>query len=147
MYTFETNIRVHYALTDQMGVVYHGHYAQFFEIGRTEAIRSLGFTYKELEAMGIIMPVVDMHMKFLRPVKYDDLIIVRITLRELPIHHKIVFYCDVIDQKGEICTTATVTLYFMEAATMKRSLMPDAMRHRLAPFFEIDENTDSTSKA
>lgn len=62
MYTHSTQIRIHYALTDQMGVVYYGNYAQFFEIARTEAIRQLGFTYKELEAMGVMMPVSDMHI-------------------------------------------------------------------------------------
>ena len=67
MYTTTTEIRIHYALTDQMGVVYHGHYAQFYEIGRGEAIRELGYTYKDIEAMGIIMPVVDIHSRFLRP--------------------------------------------------------------------------------
>ena len=71
MFTSETQIRIHYALTDQMGVVYHGHYAQFYEIGRTELIRTLGFTYKEIEAMGIVLAVTDMHIRFLRPAKYD----------------------------------------------------------------------------
>ncbi|MCY7293756.1 MAG: acyl-CoA thioesterase, partial [Ferruginibacter sp.] len=67
MFITETQIRMHYALTDQMGVVYYGNYAQFYEIGRTEAIRQLGYTYKDIEAMGIIMPVVEMNSKFLRP--------------------------------------------------------------------------------
>jgi acyl-CoA thioester hydrolase len=135
MYESSTQIRVHYALTDQMGVVYHGHYAQFFEIGRAEAIRQLGFTYKELEAMGIIMPVVDFHARFLAPVKYDELITVKITLRELPIHHKVIFYCDVYTETGTLATSGTVTLYFMEAATMKRSEMPAALREKLEPYF------------
>src|SRR4051812_32323459 len=74
MFVTETPIRIHYALTDQMGMVYYGHYAQFYEIGRTEAIRQIGYTYKEIEALGIIMPVVEIHSKFLRPAKYDDLI-------------------------------------------------------------------------
>ncbi len=77
MFTSETQIRIHYALTDQMGVVYHGHYAQFYEIGRTEAIRELGFTYKEIEKMGILLVVTDIHTRFLRPAKYDDLITVK----------------------------------------------------------------------
>lgn len=135
MFESSTQIRVHYALTDQMGVVYHGHYAQFFEIGRSEAIRKLGFTYKELEAMGIIMPVVDFHAKFLYPVKYDELITVKITLREMPQHHKIVFYSDVFNEEGRLCTTGTVTLYFMEAATMKRADLPQPLRERLEPYF------------
>ncbi|MES2776786.1 MAG: thioesterase family protein [Bacteroidota bacterium] len=139
MFTASTQIRVHYALTDQMGVVYHGHYAQFFEIGRTEAIRKLGFTYKEIEAMGIIMPVVDLHTKFLRPVKYDELITVKITLRELPIHHKVVFHSEVFNEENQLCTAGDVTLYFMEAATMKRCEMPDALKEKLFPYFITEE--------
>jgi len=92
MYITTTAIRVHYALTDQMGVVYHGHYAQFYEMGRAEAIRNLGYSYKDIEAMGIIMPVVDLRSRYLRPAKYDDLITVKTILKEMPLHHKIVFH-------------------------------------------------------
>ena len=99
MFITETKIRIHYALTDQMGVVYHGHYAQFYEIGRGEAIREIGFTYKDIEAMGIIMPVVDIHSRFLRPAKYDDLITVKTTLKELPLHHKIVFHSEIFNEQ------------------------------------------------
>ena len=95
MFTTETQIRIHYALTDQMGVVYHGHYAQFYEIGRAEAIRQIGYTYKDIEEMGIIMPVVDIHSRFLRPAKYDDLITVKTILKELPLHHKIFFHHEI----------------------------------------------------
>lgn len=135
MFESTTQIRVHYALTDQMGVVYHGHYAQFFEIGRSEAIRQLGFTYKQIEEMGIIMPVVDFHSKFIFPVKYDELITVRITLREMPQHHKIVFHSEILNEEGRLCTSGAVTLYFMEAATMKRVDMPLPLKEKLEPFF------------
>lgn len=136
MYQGSTQIRVHYALTDQMGFVYHGNYAQFFEIARVEALRQMGLTYKEIEAMGVIMPVVDMHTRFLYPVKYDELITVTITLKELPVHHRILFFCDVYNEAGKLCTAATVTLYFMEAATMKRIDIPAVLREKLLPYFE-----------
>ncbi len=135
MYSHTTQIRVHYALTDQMGFVYHGHYAQFFEIARGEAIRNLGFTYKELEAMGVIMPVVDLHTRFLRPVRYDELINVTVTLREIPLHHKVEFHSEVHDSSGALCASGSVTLYFMEAATMKRTTMPQALVEVITPYF------------
>ncbi len=135
MFTTETSIRIHYALTDQMGVVYHGHYAQFYEIGRTEAIRSLGYTYKDIEAIGIIMPVVDIHSKFLRPAKYDDLITVKTTLRELPLHHKIVFHSEIYNEHDELLNVGDVTLYFMEAKTMKRVNMPKELTEKVAQYF------------
>lgn len=135
MYTTETQIRIHYALTDQMGVVYHGHYAQFYEIGRGESIRVLGYTYKDIEAMGIIMPVVDIHSRFLRPAKYDDLITVKTTLRELPTNHKIIFHSEIYNEQDELLNTGDVTLYFIEASTMKRCNLPDALREKLVGYF------------
>jgi acyl-CoA thioester hydrolase len=135
MFTTETQIRIHYALTDQMGVVYHGHYAQFYEIGRAEAIRQIGYTYKDIEALGIIMPVVDIHSRFLRPAKYDDLVTVKTTLKELPVHHKIVFHHEIYTQQDELLNTGDVTLYFMDAKTMKRCEMPAALKEKLIGYF------------
>ena len=135
MFTTETQIRIHYALTDQMGVVYHGHYAQLYEIGRGEALRQIGYSYKDIEAMGIIMPVVDIHSRFLRPARYEDLITVKTTLRELPLHHKIVFHHEIYNEKGELLNTGDVTLYFMQATVMKRCEMPAALKEKLAGYF------------
>lgn len=135
MYTTETQIRIHYALTDQMGVVYHGHYAQFYEIGRTEAIRQIGYTYKDIEAMGVIMPVIDIHSRFLRPAKYDDLITVKTILKELPTHHKIVFHHEIYNEADELLNTGDVTLYFMIAKEMKRCEMPVKLKEVLQQYF------------
>jgi len=135
MFTSETQIRIHYALTDQMGVVYHGHYAQFYEIGRAESIRQLGYTYKDIEAMGIIMPVVDIHSKFLRPAKYDDLITVKTTLKELPTDHKIIFHSEIYNEEKVLLNVGDVTLYFMNATTMQRCNLPEALKEKLIAFF------------
>jgi len=136
MFTSQCNLRIHYALTDQMGVVYHGHYAQFYEIGRTEAIRELGYTYKDIESMGIIMPVVDIHMRFLQPAKYDDLLTIKTYLKELPIHHKIVFNGEIYNEQQQLLNTGTITLYFMEAKAMKRCEMPAELKHKLEVYFK-----------
>ena len=137
MYITETQITIHYALTDQMGVVYHGHYAEFYEIGRAEAMRHLGFTYKDIEAMGIIMPVVDIHSRFLRPAKYDDLITVKTTLSELPAHHKVVFHSEIFNEQGALLNTGDVTLYLMEAKNMKRCEMPAVLKEKLKKYFTL----------
>ena len=126
---------MHYALTDQMGVVYYGNYAQFYEIGRTEAIRQLGYTYKDIEAMGIIMPVVEMNSKFLRPAKYDDLITVKTTLRELPTGHAINFFFEIFNDDDKLLNAGNVVLYFMEAVTMKRAKMPAELEEKLKGYF------------
>jgi acyl-CoA thioester hydrolase len=136
MYLSQTKIRVHYGLTDQMGVVYHSHYLEFYEIGRTEAIRQLGVTYKDIEAMGVFMPVVDVHSKFLRPAKYDDLLTVKTYLKEIPLHHKIVFHTEIYNEQDKLLNTGATTLYFMEAKEMKRCAMPEDLKERLEKYFK-----------
>jgi acyl-CoA thioester hydrolase len=135
MFVTETQLRIHYALTDQMGIVYYGHYAQFYEIGRTEAIRQIGFTYKETEAMGIIMPVVEMSSRFLRPATYDDLIIIKTIVKEMPAHHKIVFHSEIYNEKDELLNTGQTTLFFIDAKTMKRCEMPKMLKEKLQGYF------------
>lgn len=136
MFTHKTQIRVHYALTDQMGFVYYGHYAQFYEIGRTEALRSLGLTYKEVEAMGVIMPVTEIHGRFLRPALYDDLITVVTTVKEMPVHHKITFHSEIYNEKNELLNVGDVSLYFVDAKTMKRCEMPLLIKEKMGEYFK-----------
>jgi acyl-CoA thioester hydrolase len=135
LYVSLTHIRIHYALTDQMGIVYYGNYAQFYEIGRTEAIRQLGFTYKDIEAMGIIMPVIETHSYFLRPAKYDDLITVKTILKEMPSLHSIVFYTEIYNEANKLLNKGETTLYFIEASSMKKINMPAQLDHKLQHYF------------
>ena len=135
MFSSKTTIRVRYAETDQMGVVYHGNYAQFYEVGRAESIRELGYTYADIEKMGVIMPIVELHSKFIRPALYDDLLTIKTFLKELPLHHKIEFYQEVYNEKEQLLNTARVVLYFLEAKTMQKTTMPKHMLHKLESFF------------
>lgn len=137
MYTSNTRIRVHYALTDQMGVVYHGRYAEFFEIGRVEALRQLGITYREIEASGVMMVVTEMCMRFVRPAIYDDLLTITTTVREIPENYRIVFYSEIYNEEGKLLTTGHVTLYFMDAGEMKKTQMPRVIRQKLEEQFQI----------
>jgi acyl-CoA thioester hydrolase len=136
MFTSDTQIRVRYAETDQMGVVYHGNYFPYFESGRAESIRQLGFTYVDMERMGIIMPIVEVHCKYLRPARYDDLLTVRTILKELPVHHKVEFHHEVYNEQQELLAVARIILFLMEAKTMKRTVMPEALLERIKPYFE-----------
>ena len=135
MYTFDTTLRVRYAETDQMGVVYHGNFFQYFEVARAEAIRELGFTYADMEKSGVIMPVIEVQCRYLRPALYDDLLTVRVILKELPHNHKIEFLQEVYNEKKELLASGYVTLYFMEAGTMRRSAMPEGLRLKLQGYF------------
>jgi acyl-CoA thioester hydrolase len=136
MYSTETPIRIHYALTDQMGMVYYGNYAQFYEIGRTEAIRQLGYTYKDIEAMGIIMPVIETHSYFLRPAKYDDVITVKTILKEMPTAHAITFHTEIFNEAKKLLNRGETTLYFIEANGMQKVNMPLQLANKLSLYFK-----------
>ena len=135
MYESITQVRVRYAETDQMNVVYYGNYAQYFEVGRVESIRQLGYTYKDMEASGVIMPVVDLHIKYLRPATYDDLLTIKTQVRELPADHRIEFFQEVFNEQGKMLTSGKVVLYFLTLATRTRTNMPEELRQRLLPYF------------
>jgi acyl-CoA thioester hydrolase len=119
-----------------MGMVYYGNYAQFYEIGRTEAIRELGFTYKEIEAMGIFMAVTEMNIRYIRPAKYDDVIKVRTTLKELPQRHIITFHSEIFNEGNKLLNTCGITLYFLDAKTLKPTGMPQQLKNILEVFFK-----------
>jgi acyl-CoA thioester hydrolase len=135
MFESTTQVRVRYAETDKMSVVYHGNYVQYFEVGRVEAIRALGISYKDMEEAGVIMPVIEWHAKFLRPARYDDLLTVKTILRELPAGHEITFHQEVYNETGKLLTSGQVRLYFVTADTMERTTMPEGLRAKLSPYF------------
>lgn len=139
MFTSETKLRVRYAETDQMNVVYHGNYAQYFEVGRVESIRQLGLSYKDVEASGVIMPVIEWTAKFIRPAHYDDLLTIRTTVKQWPVDYRVEFYQEVYNEAGKLLTTGKVLLYFMKAATMEKTMMPEEMEKKLRPFFEAQQ--------
>lgn len=139
MYISETKLRVRYAETDQMNVVYYGNYAQYFEVGRVESIRQLGYTYKDMEASGVIMPVVELHIKYLRPATYDDLITVKTCIKQLPANSRIDFYQEVYNEENNMLASGKVGLYFLKTKTWERINMPDELRKKLLPFFEHNQ--------
>ena len=136
MYESSTQVRVRYAETDQMNVVYYGNYAQYFEVGRVESIRQLGYTYKDMEIQGIIMPVVEMHVRYLRPATYDDLITIKTQIRELPHDHRIEFYQEVYNEEGKLLTSGKVVLYFLDATTKMKTTMPIELKSMIEHYFK-----------
>lgn len=135
MYTFETTVRVRYAETDQMGYVYYGNYAAFYEVGRVELFRSLGFSYKSLEDSGVMMPVLELHSRFLKPSRYDEEITVRTYLKEKP-GVKIRFDYELFNQKGELLNTGNTTLVFVDMKRNKPCMAPRDFMERLAVYFD-----------
>ena len=135
MYEHTTQLRVRYAEADPMNVVYYGSYAQYFEVGRVESLRNLGISYKGIEDMGIMLPVVELNIKYLRPAKYDNLLTIKTMIKQIPVDHKIVFDQEIYNEEGKLLTIGKVKLYFMNAQLGKRATMPGPMIEKLSSYF------------
>ena len=126
----EIKIRVRYGETDQMGHVYYGNYAEYFEVGRVELLRSLGVTYKSLEKSGIMLPVLHMEINFLKPAKYDDLLILETKLVGNPMV-KIKFEFKIFSERKELLTTGETTLVFIDMKKNKPTKAPKYLLDKL----------------
>ncbi|HTO17053.1 MAG TPA: thioesterase family protein [Edaphocola sp.] len=135
MYIHETNIRVRYGETDQMGYLYYGNYALYYEVGRAEAMRALGFSYRELEERGIIMPVVKLETEYFRPAYYDDLITVRTRIESIPENSDVTFISELFNEKGKLLNRGKVTLVFYDNKAKKKTLIPIDLKKQLLQFF------------
>lgn len=134
MYRTETNIRVRYSETDQMQYVYYGNYAMYYEVGRVESLRQLGLTYKELEAMGIIMPVLENHSEFLMPALYDELLRVVVTIPEKP-SVRIRFHYEIYNEKDTLIHRGQTLLAFVNQKTGRPCRPPEAFQKVLESYF------------
>ena len=121
---FDYTLRTRYAETDQMGVVYYGNYPQYLELGRVEWLRAIGLTYKEMEAEGIMMPVVSLQIQYKKPALYDELITIRTKLKDLP-STKIEFDYEILNEKGELLSTANTILVCVDAKTFRPVRCPE----------------------
>ena len=135
MYSHEFQKRVRYGETDQMGYLYYGNYAQYYEIGRVEMIRSLDLTYKALEEEHrVMMPVMSMQMRFVRPARYDELVTIRTTLRKFPTK-EIIFHMEILNERGKLINGGSVKLCFVDMETNKTVPTPEVLLAKLRPFF------------
>ncbi len=124
MYSHETQVRVRYAETDQMGYVYYGRYAEYFEVSRAELIRDLGYSYAEMEQDGILMPVTGMQVRYLRPARYDQLLTLRATIRKIPAE-RVTVETLVLNEAGKLCVEGKVTLAFVHTESGRAVPAPD----------------------
>lgn len=130
MKKFSVDIRVRYGETDQMGIVYNGNYATYFEVARTEWLRNLGITYKGMEESGIMLPVISLSFNFMKPAKYDDILTVTVTLKKRP-SVKIDFDYEIINQNKEKISTGNSVLAFMDMKTNRPMKCPDYILDKL----------------
>ena len=139
MFTSDTQIRVRYAETDQMGYVYHGNYAAYFEVARTEAFRRLGLSYKALEAEGVGMPVGELRTRFRRPARYDDLLTIRLLLKQPAEGSRVLFEYEIYNEAQELLTEGHTLMVFVNTTTGRPVPVPASLQARLAPYFSEDE--------
>lgn len=130
----ETQVRVRYAETDQMSYVYYGNYATYYEVGRVELIRSLGLTYKLMEESGVMMPVLENWTKYLKPAKYDDLLTIKVTVREKPTA-RIKFEYEIFNEQGVLLNIGYTSLVFIDTKTLRPCSPPEIMTRVTDRFF------------
>lgn len=124
MLEFKVPIRARYRDTDQMGIIHHSNYVAYFEEARGEAIRQLGFTYKEMEDQGVMMPVVDVQLHYYAPAYYDDLLTFVVRIEKMPMA-RIEFFYDVYNQREELINKGKVVLGFMHSSTRRPCRAPE----------------------
>ena len=140
MYTHDTQVRVRYGETDQMGYLYYGNYALYYEVSRAEAMRALGITYKiQEEELGVMMPVMSLQCRYVRPAFYDELLTVRAEVRQLPTD-SMTFFHEVYNEKGKLLNGGQVQLAFVDKNTGKRCNAPEYLLSCLRPFFSEEES-------
>lgn len=141
MFTAESQLRVRYAETDQMGYVYYGNYATYYEISRTEAIRALGLSYKTLEEeMGVMMPVLENYSKYIQPARYDDQLRVVVKIPEIPTA-RITFTYEIYNEDNTLLHTGKTILVFVNKESGRPCRIPERMMELLAPYFENEKES------
>ncbi|TDQ12150.1 acyl-CoA thioesterase [Pedobacter metabolipauper] len=135
MYTHTTKVRVRYGETDQMGYVYYGNYAEYYEVGRVEMLRSLGMDYAAMEKDGVMLPVLELHCKFIKPAFYDQEITIKTTVAELP-GIRIHFKYELFNQAEELINIGSTTLVFIDMVKNKLCSPPAEFMKRLEQYFQ-----------
>ena len=135
MFQSEVQIRVRYSETDQMGYVYYGNFAAYYEVARTEAFRNLGISYKEMEQEGVMMPVLEMRTKYMRPARYDDLLTIKVQVKNKPQGTRITFHYEVFNEGEELLNVGDTTLVFVDMKTGRPIALPPSVVASLDSYY------------
>ena len=138
MLNHEIQVRVRYSETDKMGYVYYGNYAMYLEVARVETFRYLGFSYKRLEDAGVMMPVLEYKTKYIKPAFYDDLLTIKIIVKDKP-GIRIRFEYEICNEKKILLNIAETTLVFVNMNTGKPCHLPEDFRKIIDPYFTGNE--------
>lgn len=134
MFTFDTKVRVRYAETDQMGYVYYGNYATFYEVARVEMLRSIGQAYSELEKQGVIMPVTELFTKYIKPAHYDDELTIKVSIKEIP-KIKIRFDYEIFNESEELINYGHTQLVFVDMKKNRPCMAPTEFLNKISVYF------------
>ena len=135
MLAHQLKFRVLYSDTDKMGYMYYGRYAKYLEMGRVELLRDLGLSYRHMEDSGLIMPVLDLKLKYIKPLYYDEEVILKTKIIKKP-GTRIYFEYELINSEGLLTTLAETTLVFVDKDSRKPCLIPDDFKQKIASYFE-----------
>lgn len=134
MYRFETKIRVRYGETDQMGYVYYGNYALYYEVARVESLRYLGLTYKEIEEGGVLLPILETSSKFILPATYDEELKIVAFIREKPTV-RLKFEYEIYNDQQQLIHLGETRLAFIDKGSKKPCKPPKILQDLLQPYF------------
>ena len=135
MLVHETQLRVQYYETDQMGVVHHSNYIRYFETGRTELMRRLGLCYKMLEDSGTVMPIANVEVCYFYPAYYDEILCIKSSVKEIP-KARIIFYYEIFNEQGKLLANGSTILAFVNKATGRPQRAPEKMVQILEEYFK-----------
>lgn len=138
------SLRVRYGETDQMGIVYHANYASYCEVARVEFFREMGMPYKELEDKGIMLPVTELNLKYLKPAYYDEVLSIKTILREIPRAVRIHFDYEIYNERQELLTTGYSVLAFIDMKTRKPVRCPEYMIKRMEDLINCNQDSENT---
>ncbi len=134
MFSFESSIRVRYGETDRMGYAYYGNYAEYFEVARVEALRSIGMNYKDMEDSGIMLPVYTFSIKYFKPAFYDDVLTIKTYIKKIP-GARITFDYETYNENKVHLNSGETTLVFIDKKSNKPVAAPDIFIEKISKFF------------
>jgi len=135
MFVNTTKLRVRYGETDQMGYMYYGNYAEFYEVGRVEMLRSLGLTYRGMEEFGVMMPVLELKCRYIKPALYDEEITIKVIMETMP-GVRIHFKYELTNEQGELINLGETLLVFVDMTTKRPCMAPQYFLDKMRPYFE-----------
>ena len=138
MITSVNEVQIRYDEVDKMGYVYHGNYAKYYHISRTELFRKLGFSDKKLEEMNIIMPIIELNIRYIKPIYYDDIITITTFLKQIP-STRMKFYHEVRNSDDELINEANSTAVFVDMETRVPMRVPEFMVNKIKTYFEDED--------